>query len=214
MSYQDFTVSNLYLGGDGDGTQVATITAPSDGTLIVEGKNATAFNFAINGDTSISGDMSIQGDIVSDLDLPYNAIIAQDIEVTNLSVTGVTYEKTTSNFNTSIIGNNVTLGFDISVGSSPIILGTPTTSITKWGFSSVNTDLGDVVKVTLILNATASYTYSDACSVNGVAISGGVLWPGGVTPTASNGDDLLTFTIITDNDGVTKVYGSAILNYS
>lgn len=215
MAYQDFTVRNLNLVGDEYG--YSTIFAPSGGMLEVSAPYIHVNNF--NGVIEIDGGVAIYGDILSDLELPNNSITTQDIDVIgDLSVTGATnltssvYEQASGNFDTVLVGNTNN-GFTIPANQFGIILGTPSTSFSNWEFINVDTSFGKVVTVTLILNASTAWFYADTCSINGVAVSGGVLWPQGVKPVASSGDDLLTFVIVTDNAGVTKVYGSSILNY-
>lgn len=201
---QQFTAKNLKLLGDGFG---AAISGPTDGFLELASTTMSLNCVA----AFIDGDVSFSGNIISDLELPYNSITTQDIDVLGVaSLTVGVYEKASGNFTTPLSGNS---GFTIPVDQSGIILGTSSTSFSNWNFTDVDTSPGKVITVTLILNASTAYTYADTCSVNGVAVTGGVLWPQGVKPVASSGDDFITFIIVTDNTGVTKVYGSSILNY-
>lgn len=216
----NFTAKNLNLVGSNGSARI-----DNNSTIDIAAPNN--INLDTN-EVNISGDLSITGDIISDLNLPNNSITTVDLDITgnsivtgNSTVTGtssmgitkfskVVYEQASGNFNTVLVGNT---GFNIPFGETAIILGTPSTSFNNWQFSNVDNSFGKVVTITLIFNASTAYTYTDDCTINGNVVSGGVLWPQGVKPVASGGDDLITFIIVTDNLGVTKVYGSSILNY-
>ena len=72
---------------------------------------------------------------------------------------------------------------------------------------------GQSKTITLILTANAA-TYGDACSVDGNAVSNGVQWSGGSPPIATANTDILTFIIVRDNAGVTKVFGQGNTDFS
>ena len=67
---------------------------------------------------------------------------------------------------------------------------------------------------TLIINAGVGYTYGDPVTVNGATIATGVKWVGGNPPPSTANDDILTFSIIRDSTGVTRVYCSSSINIS
>jgi len=52
------------------------------------------------------------------------------------------------------------------------------------------------------------------CSVNGSAVTGGVRWPGGIAPSPTNNEDMVSFAIVRDTSGTVRVYGSSSLNLS
>ena len=66
----------------------------------------------------------------------------------------------------------------------------------------------------MIIDSNSLYTYGDACSVNGIGVTTGVRWAGGLAPTATNNEDILSFNIVIDNSATIRVYGSSTLNYS
>lgn len=129
-----------------------------------------------------------------------------------LEITNSTYEAVTNNFNTSLTPTSGVLSVNTSI--SPIIVGSLTASVTTWAFTNVDVSGPKAITVSLIIDSNSLYTYGDACSVNGNAITDGVRWAGGIAPIATNNEDMLSFTIITDGAGTTRVYGSSTLNYS
>ena len=123
------------------------------------------------------------------------------------------YTETVSNaFNTSLAPSSGTFTIDSSLGNA--VVGALSASVTTWAFTNISTDNSKVTTVTAALAGNASYTYGDAVSVNGVAVSGGIMWSGGTAPTATSGTDIIRFDIIRDSAGTVKVFGSATLNYS
>lgn len=123
------------------------------------------------------------------------------------------YTETVANaFNTSLAPASGTLTVDTSVGNA--VLGALSASVTTWAFTNVSTDNSKVTTVTAVIAGNASYTYGDACSVNGNAVSGGILWSGGSAPTATANTDIITFIIVRDSAGTIKVFGSATTNFS
>jgi hypothetical protein len=115
-------------------------------------------------------------------------------------------------FNTSLAPSSGTLTVDTSVGNA--VLGALSASVTTWAFTNVPTDNSKVTTVTAVLAGNASYTYGDACSVNGSAVSGGIMWSGGSAPTSTSNTDIITFVIVRDSAGTIKVFGSATTNFS
>ena len=123
------------------------------------------------------------------------------------------YTETTANaFSTTLTPSTGTLTVDTSTGSA--VLGTLAAAVTTWAFTNVPTENSKVTTVTAVLVGNASYTYGDACSVNGVAVTNGIMWSGGTAPTATAGTDLITFVVVKDSAGTIKVLGSATTNFS
>jgi hypothetical protein len=121
-------------------------------------------------------------------------------------------EKSANAFNTSLAPASGTLTVDTSSGNA--VLGALSASVTTWAFTNVPTDNSKVTKVTAVIAGNTSYTYGDACSVNGTAITGGVQWSGGSAPASTSGTDIVTFIIARDSAGTIKVFGDAVTNFS
>ena len=123
------------------------------------------------------------------------------------------YTETVANaFNTSLAPSTGTLTVNTASGNA--VLGALSAAVTTWAFTNAPTDNSKVTTVTAVLAGNASYTYGDACSVNGSAVSGGIMWSGGSAPTATAGTDIITFIIVKDSAGTVKVFGSATTNFS
>ena len=137
---------------------------------------------------------------------------------TNLITSGIStfsgpiYEGVTNSFNTPLTPSSGTL--TISTLNSSVVVGALTTSITTWAFTGVNTTSGRAISISMIIDSNSLYTYGDACSVNGIGVTTGVRWAGGLAPTATNNEDILSFNIVIDNSATIRVYGSSTLNYS
>lgn len=131
----------------------------------------------------------------------------------SITLGGVITEKSFNSFGTSLTpAANV---LTISVAGANTILGTPTTqAINEWAFTNTNLTNGQSMTVTLILSANTAATYGDACSVDGNAITNGVEWSGGSPPTATSNTDILTFVIVRDSGGVTRVFGQGNTDFS
>ena len=104
--------------------------------------------------------------------------------------------------------------FTIDVSQGSVICGVATTSISSWAFTNVSGENSKATTATLIINAGVGYTYGDPVTVNGATIATGVRWVGGNPPPSTANDDILTFSIIRDNTGVTRVYCSSSINIS
>lgn len=102
----------------------------------------------------------------------------------------------------------------IDASNSTIAVGILTTSVTTWAFSGISTENNKAVTITLLIDSSSLITYGDQCTVNGKSISGGVKWNGGIAPSPTDNDDVLSFAVITDRNGVVRVYGSSSLNFS
>ena len=134
-----------------------------------------------------------------------------------LTVSGVTNlkqitETSVNNFNTSLAPSSGTLTVDTSAAT--VVLGDLNASVTTWAFTNVPAVNNKATTVTVIIDGDTAQTYGDACNVNGSAVSGGVKWPAGTSPSASNNFDIITFTIVRDGAGTINVFGSATMNYS
>jgi len=121
-------------------------------------------------------------------------------------------EQSANAFDTSLAPSTGTLTVNTSLGNA--VLGTLSASVTTWAFTNVPTENSKVTTVTAVIAGNASYTYGDACSVNGTAVTGGIMWSGGSAPTATAGTDLIRFTIVRDSAGTVKVFGEATTNFS
>jgi len=132
--------------------------------------------------------------------------------IKDLTILGSAYETIDNNFNTTISsGSTVT----INVNSS-VLVGALGSSITTWEFAGIDTSNGSSLTVSVIIDGNSLYGYGRSCIINGISIpsADGVKWSGGIAPVATNNDDILQFTIVTDNAGSIKVYGASALNFS
>ena len=118
----------------------------------------------------------------------------------------------------SISGNTATI---ITAAANTICGETTTanTAINTWAFNTADPDgntlaNGQSLTVTLIIDASTASTYGDDCSVDGNVISTGVRWSGGSPPIATSNTDILTFLIVKDGAGVTRVYGQGNTDFS
>ena len=131
----------------------------------------------------------------------------------NLTVGGRVTEDVSGSFATNItVANNT---YTISLSGTNTVVGTsPATPINTWDFTNVNLDNGQSVTVTLILAANTAATYGDACNVDTISVANGVQWSGGSPPLASSNTDILTFVIVKDGAGVTRVFGQGNTDFS
>tara|TARA_B100000287_G_scaffold255279_1_gene239949 strand:- start:21427 stop:22449 length:1023 start_codon:yes stop_codon:yes gene_type:complete len=143
--------------------------------------------------------------------------VAGDVKVIGITtLSGTTHlngditEKVFGNWNTTLTAIGGTLTVDVSQGS--VHLGGLTTSVTSWDFTNVTALNSKATTVTLVNNAGAGSTYGDAVKVNGIDIAGGIRWVGGNPPPSTSNEDILTFSIIRDGTGSTRVYCSSSLN--
>ena len=120
-------------------------------------------------------------------------------------------EKVVGNFSdTFTVSAGGTFSVDVSQGS--VVLGGLSTSVTTWDFTSVSGQNSKASTVTIINNSGIGYTYGDAVKVNGTPVASGIKWVGGNPPPSTANDDILTFSIIRDSTGVTRVYCSSSIN--
>ena len=139
--------------------------------------------------------------------------------LTGLDVDGATtlggrvVEKVFNSFNTTLTPSANVL--TLNVAGSNTILGTPATqAINEWAFTGVNLVNGQSITLTVILDSNTAAIYGDACTVDGTSITNGVRWSGGSPPIATSNTDILTFVIVRDNSGVTRVFGQGNTDFS
>ena len=130
-----------------------------------------------------------------------------------ITLGGVITEKVFNSYTTTLTPSAGTL--TINIAGANTLVGSPTSNaITTWAFTGVGLTNGQSKTLTLILDANTAATYGDACTVDGIAVSTGVQWSGGSPPIATSNNDILTFIIVRDNSGVTKVFGQGNTDFS
>ena len=130
-----------------------------------------------------------------------------------VTIGGVITEKVFNSYSTSLSPSAGVL--TVNIAGANTLLGTTTANaITTWNFTGVNLVNGQSKTITLIITANTAATYGDACNVDSTAISTGVQWSGGSPPIATSNTDILTFIIVKDNSGVTKVFGQGNTDFS
>ena len=156
------------------------------------------------GSTAPTCKLDVQGDV-----LVSGASTLMDQVNFNSDIT----EKVVGNFSD---GMSVSAGgtFTIDVSQGSVICGVATTSITSWAFTNVSEQNSKATTSTLIINAGVGYTYGDTVTVNGASVATGIRWVGGNPPPSTSNEDILTFSIIRDSTGVTRVYCSSSINIS
>jgi hypothetical protein len=125
--------------------------------------------------------------------------------------------------------SNMTTGFSLSSNTLTVvtaaantICGETTTAnqaINTWAFNTADPDgttlqNGQSLTITLIIDSSTASTYGDDCTVDGNNIPTGVRWSGGSPPIATSNTDILTFLIVKDAGGVTRVYGQGNTDFS
>jgi hypothetical protein len=132
---------------------------------------------------------------------------------------GRVLEKLFGNFssNFTLAGNTLT----ISAAAANTIVGNTSsnTAINEWAFTTADPDGNTLLNsqsltLTLIIDASTASSYGDACSVDGSSVSNGVEWSGGSPPIATSNTDILTFVIVKDSSGVTRVFGQGNTDFS
>ena len=201
---------------DLDGLSDVVITSAAKGQFVVH--NGTNF---VNSNTIEASGAAIKPLVLKGAESQTaNLFEAQNSSGTALAsissagtVHATRYTETIANaFNTSLAPSSGTLTVDTSTGNA--VLGALSAAVTTWAFTNVPTDNSKVTTITAVIAGNASYTYGDACSVNGSAVSGGIMWSGGSAPTATANTDVITFIIVKDSAGTVKVLGSATTNFS
>lgn len=204
----------LSVNGDIRVTGVSTF----NNTVVVGGATTA---LSVNGDIRVTGvstfNNTVVGGSTTSLVVNGDARISGVLTTNNLTVSSVTNlnqitETVVNGFTTSLSPSAGTLTIDTSLGT--VFLGDLDASVTTWAFTNVPTSNSRATTITVIIDGDTAQTYGDACSVNGSAITNGVKWSGGFTPTATNNYDIITFTIIRDNGGTVNVFGSSHTNYS
>jgi len=209
--------NNLYVSG------VTTSNGGFVGNLTGNASTSDYATYASNAGVSTyagtSGISTVSQGLTGNPSISVGIVTASSLVVLNTSrftgtvfFEGTVYEPVANDFTTNI---TITSGvFDIDASQSNTVVGVATTTITKWNFINVDSSNSKSITITLILDSDVSNSYADACDVNGSAISGGVLWSGGLAPIASNNTDILTFSVIRDSSGTVRVYGFGSSNFN
>ena len=156
------------------------------------------------GSTAPTCKLDVQGDV-----LVSGASTLMDQVNFNSDIT----EKVVGNFSDSMsVSAGGTFTVDVSLGS--VVCGVATTAISSWAFTNVSSENSKATTSTLIINAGLGYTYGDEVTVNGAAVANGVRWVGGNPPPSTANEDILTFSILRDSTGVTRVYCSSSISIS
>ena len=185
--------------GLGHGLRVSDAAVSDNKSFVVTNEAYTGI-----GSTAPTCRLDVQGDV-----LVSGASTLMDQVNFNSDIT----ERVVGNFSDTLtVSAGGTITMDVSQGS--VILGGITTSITTWAFTNVSGQNSKATTTTLIINAGVGYTYGDTTTVNGASIANGVKWVGGNPPPSTSNDDILTFSIIRDATGVTRVYCSSSINIS
>ena len=130
-----------------------------------------------------------------------------------ITLGGVVTEKVFNNFASTLTPSANILTINLSAANT--VCGTPATqAINEWAFTNTGLANGQSKTVTLILSANTAATYGDACSVDGNSVTNGVEWSGGSPPIATSNTDILTFVIVKDNAGITRVFGQGNTDFS
>jgi hypothetical protein len=166
------------------------------------------------GTTVVPSTFTVKGDSL--FDGPVNFIDDIDINATT-NIKGSVSEKVVSNFDANFSVNAGKLTLDIS--QSTVVVGVLTSSISTWEFVGVNTGSARATTITLIIDSDSLLSYGDLFSIVGlgtvgIVTTGNVRWSGGIAPLPTNNDDILSFTVISDQSGRFRVYGTSSLNFS
>ena len=214
-------VSRFQLADDGF-TSTSGITFGTSASTYVQMYRSANNTLALSGGLSVTNSSStVKGLVVKGAaSQSVNLVEVQNSAGTALATIGsdgtvhsARYTETVANaFSTTLAPATGTLTVDTSLGNA--VLGTLNASVTTWAFTNVPTDNSKVTTITAVIAGNASYTYGDACSVNGSSVSGGIMWSGGSAPTSTAGTDIITFVIVRDSAGTIKVFGSATTNFS
>ena len=156
------------------------------------------------GSTAPTCKLDVQGDVL---------VSGASTLMDQVNFNSVITEKVVGNFSDSMsVSAGGTFTVDVSLGS--VVCGVATTAISSWAFTNVRSENSKATTSTLIINAGLGYTYGDAVTVNGAAVANGVRWVGGNPPPSTANEDILTFSILRDSTGVTRVYCSSSINIS
>ena len=183
--------------GNGQGLRVSDAAISDNKSFVVTneaytgiGSTAPRCRLDVRGDIQVSGASTLMDQVNFNSDIT---------------------EKVVGNFSdTFTVSAGGTFSVDVSQGS--VVLGGLSTSVTTWDFTSVSGQNSKATTVTIINNSGIGYTYGDAVKVNGTPVASGIKWVGGNPPPSTANDDILTFSIIRDSTGVTRVYCSSSIN--
>lgn len=205
---------NFAIGGTGHGWNFAT--ANTSGGLGIDLTGAPEAKLHVNSTIATRKGCIIRGHASQTANL-FEAQNSAGTALTTIASDGTVhaarYTETVANaFDSSLAPSTGTLTVDTSTGNA--VLGALNAAVTTWAFTNAPADNSKVTTITAVLAGNASYTYGDACSVNGSSVSGGIMWSGGTAPTATAGTDIITFVIVKDSAGTVKVFGSATTNFS
>ena len=185
--------------GNGHGLRVSDQDVSDNKSFVVTNEAYTGI-----GSTAPTCRLDVKGDI-----LVSGASTLMDQVNFNSDIT----EKVVGNFSDVMtVSAGGTFTIDVSQGS--VICGVATTSISSWAFTNVSGQNSKATTATLIINAGVGYTYGDTVTVNGASVATGIRWVGGNPPPATSNEDILTFSVIRDSTGVTRVYCSSSINIS
>ena len=185
--------------GNGHGLRVSDQDVSDNKSFVVTNEAYTGI-----GSTAPTCRLDVKGDI-----LVSGASTLMDQVNFNSDIT----EKVVGNFSDVMtVSAGGTFTIDVSQGS--VICGVATTSISSWAFTNVSGQNSKATTATLIINAGIGYTYGDTVTVNGASVATGIRWVGGNPPPATSNEDILTFSVIRDSTGVTRVYCSSSINIS
>ena len=180
------------------------------------GTSALSKKFEVSGSSRFNGDVTItsSGSIGIGTTLAKSKLhVIGDSRLDGLAnFEKAVTEKVSRTFGTDFSMSSGVLNIDCS--SSSIIVGTLPESVSTWAFTGISTENGKSTTVTLIIDSSSLLTYGENCTVNGVSISGGVRWNGGIAPITTDNEDFLSFAIVRDAAGTIRVYGSSSLNFS
>lgn len=169
---------------------------------------------------SVAGENMIKAVANNQVELYHNNTLKLQTTGYGASVYGTTYTKnvieTVVGTASSILSVSAgTLTLDLSKGS--VIMGNINASVSTWAFTNFPSTAefrGGMMKFTFINDGDLTETYGDACTVNGVTVTGGIKWVGGSAPTPTNNFDVITFMIVRDSDYNYSVFGKGDTNYS
>ena len=168
-------------------------------------------HIAINGTVLLSG--TALGTTVTSSSLTSVGTLTGLVVQGETEFNGRVKENTINQFNSTLTPSSGVL--TINTATSNTICGTPTASaINTWAFTNVNLAINESITLTLILKGNATAIYGDACTVDGSSITNGIEWSGGSPPLSTTNTDILTFIIVKDSVGTTRVFGQGNTDFS
>ncbi|MFZ9341972.1 MAG: YncE family protein [Candidatus Nanopelagicaceae bacterium] len=205
---QDNSAFGIYV--KPDCTKVYTIGQQNDDVYEYDvtglGSTVNYGSTVINGSLTVNEQLDIKAPIV-DPTFAGNAFSSGLLQIQKSSEA----INPNSSYDQSLGISSGELTIDLSI--SNIHTGDPNASITTWNFTNVPTERNRVITVTLILIGQTGQDYGSGVKINGQS-STNVRWQGGTSPSGSNGGtDILTFTILRDNNNSIRTYGAASTNH-